>query len=97
MSKKAYSQLNYLRLTKRAQRALEPLEEKFDQTRSTCYQNPGPYIDYDEDDPPTKEDAYLICKACDMLVECGRFAAASKPYIGVWGGEVWQDGKRLYD
>ena len=97
MSKKAYSQLNYLRLSRRAQKALLPLEAKYDETRSTCYKNPAPYIDYDEENPPSKEDAYIMCKACPMLVECGRFATASKPYIGVWGGEVWHDGKRLYD
>lgn len=97
MSKVNYSQLNYLRLGRRAQKAMKPLQEKFDETRSICYGNPAPYIDYDEEDPPTKEEAFLMCSGCEMLVECGRFAAASKPYMGVWGGEVYYDGKRLYD
>lgn len=92
-----YSQLNYLRLTKRAQKAMIPLEEKYDEGRSICYAIPHEYVDYDEDNPPSKQEAYYMCKGCPMLVECGRFAAASKPYIGVWGGEVYHEGKRLYD
>lgn len=87
-----YTGLNYLKLNKRSQRAWEPLEEKFDQTTSNCYKNPGPYIDYDEDAPPSKQEAYQMCKGCPMLVECARFAAAYKPIIGVWGGERYESG-----
>ena len=88
-----YTGLNYLKLNKRSQRAWEPLEAKFDKTKSKCYQNPGPYIDYDEDDVPFASTAYKLCEGCPMLVECARFAAAYKPVIGVWGGEVYIDGK----
>jgi hypothetical protein len=28
-----------------------------------------------------------------MLVECARFANAYQPTVGIWGGEVWKDGK----
>ena len=90
-----YTGLNYLKLNKRSQRAWEPLEAKFDQTKSNCYQNPEPYIDYDEENPPTKHEAYKLCEGCPMLVECARFAAAYKPVIGVWGGEVWELGLPL--
>ena len=88
-----YTGLNYLKLNKRSQRAWEPLEAKFDRTKSKCYKNPGPYIDYDEDNPPFASQAYKLCEGCPMLVECARFAAAYKPVIGVWGGEVYIDGK----
>ena len=88
-----YTGLNYLKLNKRSQRAWEPLEAKFDRTKSKCYQNPGPYIDYDEGDVPFASQAYKLCEGCPMLVECARFAAAYKPVIGVWGGEVYIDGK----
>lgn len=88
-----YTGLNYLKLNKRSQRAWEPLEAKFDRTKSKCYKNPGPYIDYDEDDVPFASTAYKLCEGCPMLVECARFAAAYKPVIGVWGGEVYIDGK----
>ena len=88
-----YTGLNYLKLNKRSQRAWEPLEAKFDRTKSKCYKNPGPYIDYDEEDVPFASQAYKLCEGCPMLVECARFAAAYKPVIGVWGGEVYIDGK----
>jgi hypothetical protein len=88
-----YTGLNYLKLNKRSQRAWEPLEKKFDQTKSNCYDDPERYIDYDENNPPLASRAYLMCKGCPMLVECARFAAAYKPPIGVWGGEVYIDGK----
>lgn len=88
-----YTGLNYLKLNKRSQRAWEPLEAKFDRTKSKCYQNPGPYIDYDEDNVPFASQAYKLCEGCPMLVECARFAAAYKPVVGVWGGEVYIDGK----
>ena len=88
-----YVGLSYLNLNKRSQRAWEPLEKKFDQAKGNCYKDPERFIDYDEDNPPMASRAYLMCKGCPMLVECARFAAAYKPPIGVWGGEVWIDGK----
>ena len=97
MTKPNYSQLNYLKLNRRSQKAMKPLEEKMDAARGNCYQNPKPYIDYDEDRPPTKEQAFNLCNGCELLVECGRFAAASKPYMGVWAGEVYAEGKRLHE
>jgi len=87
-----YTGLNYLNLNKRAQRAWEPLEEAFDKSQSKCYENPSPYIDYHEDFAPSKHDAYKLCQGCPMLVECARFAAAYKPVVGVWGGEVYENG-----
>jgi hypothetical protein len=89
----SYTGLNYLKLGKRAQRAWEPLAEKFDQARGLCYRNPGPYIDYEEENTPSPNQAFQLCKGCPMLVECARFASAYKPVIGVWGGEVWDNGK----
>jgi hypothetical protein len=89
----SYTGLNYLRLGKRAQRAWEPLEKAFDNSRGNCYRNPADYIDYEEDFEPTRVQAYKLCEECPMLVECGRFASAYKPVVGVWGGEVWKNGK----
>jgi hypothetical protein len=90
-----YTGLNYLKLGKRAQMAWEPLEKRFDDTKSNCYENPLPYIDYHEDTPPDKQMAYKLCEGCEMLVECARFAAAYKPVVGVWGGEVWENGSPI--
>lgn len=88
-----YSGLNYLKLNKRAQKAWEPLAEAFDRSQAKCYKNPGPYIDYEDEATPLASEAFKLCQGCPMLVECGRFAAAYRPVIGVWAGEVWIEGK----
>ena len=85
--------LNYLKLSKRAQRAHIPLEMGYDRVQSKCYQNPKPYMDYDEDAPPTQQEAFDLCDGCPLMVECGRFATAYRPPLGVWAGEVWLDNK----
>ena len=91
-----YTGLNYLRMTKAAERVWEPLHNMFDKARSFCYQNPTNYIDYEEEDTPSKNHAFQLCNGCPMLVECGRFANVYKPVVGVWAGEVWKDGKVMY-
>lgn len=88
-----YSGLNYLKLNKRAQKAWEPLAEAFDRSQAKCYRNPGPYIDYEDEATPLASEAFKLCHGCPMLVECGRFAAAFKPVVGVWAGEVWVEGR----
>jgi hypothetical protein len=85
--------LKYLLLTKRAERAAEPLQKKLGTERALCQDNPGPYIDYQEGQEPSAEEAYLMCKGCPALLECARFAIAYAPPVGVWGGEVYIDGK----
>ena len=85
--------LKYLLLTKRAERAVGPLQKKLGSNKALCEDNPGPYIDYAEGKEPTAEEAYLLCKGCPVLLECARFATAYAPPIGVWGGEVYIDGK----
>lgn len=87
-----YTGLKYLNLNKRAQKAWEPLVEAFDKTRSFCFELPHIYVDYPENHPPTAVEAFKMCHGCPMLVECGRFANAFKPAIGVWAGEVWENG-----
>jgi hypothetical protein len=85
--------LKYLLLTKRAERAIEPLQKELANKKPNCDENPGPYIDYAEEDTPSIVQAYLLCKGCPVLLECARFATAYKPPVGVWGGEVYIDGK----
>ena len=89
----SYTGLNYLKLGKRAQRVWEPLAEKFDTERGLCYRNSKDYIDYEEENTPSPNQAFQLCKGCPLMVECARFASAYKPVIGVWGGEVWENGK----
>jgi hypothetical protein len=88
--------LNYLQLSKRADRASAALQKAMLKNKAKCADNPAPYIDYDENNQPSKNRAYLLCVDCPVLVECARFASASKPAIGVWGGEVYYEGTLLY-
>lgn len=88
-----YTSLNYLKLGKRAQNAWEPLQDAFDNGKSKCYENSAVYVDYDEHTQPDAIFAFKLCEGCPMLVECGRFAAAYKPAIGVWAGERWMNGE----
>ena len=88
-----FPSLNYLKLTKRQQLAMTPLEEALDALEPNCKDNPGEWIDYHEDFEPTPQRAYEMCKGCPMLVQCARFASAYKPPVGVWGGQVWRNGK----
>ena len=89
--------LNYMRLGKRADRAAGALQKKLDTSEPNCAGNPGPYVDYPDDDIPTPMEAYVMCKGCPVLLECARFASAYKPTVGVWGGEVYVDGKPVRD
>jgi len=86
------SALTYLKLNKRGERASDALQEAMLKGRAKCAGNPAPYIDYDEELPPTKDQAYAMCEGCPVLVDCARFASAYRPAIGVWGGEVWSNG-----
>jgi hypothetical protein len=95
-SGKEENALNYLKLTRRAERASDALQKAMIVRKAKCADNPGPWIDYDEENPPSKNRAYLMCVGCPVLVECARFASAYRPPIGVWGGEVYEQGKILY-
>lgn len=90
------SALSYLRLARRAERWAGALQDAMAENAPNCGDNPGPYIDYDEDNPPSADQAFKMCEDCPVLVQCARFASAYKPPIGVWGGEVWKDGTILY-
>jgi hypothetical protein len=58
-----------------------------------CLNREDLYIDYEEENTPTAEQAYLMCEGCPVLVECARMANAYKPPLGVWGGSVWINGE----
>ncbi len=89
----SYSSLTYLRMGKRASDASVALEDQYGKTRSKCFEKPENYMDYDENNPPSNAEAYELCNGCPMLVECGRFANALRPPIGVWAGQRWDLGK----
>lgn len=92
-----FPSLNYLKLTKRQQVAMTPLEIALDDKKPFCKNNPGDYVDYSEDREPTPAMAYEMCVGCPMLMECARFANAYRPPVGVWGGQVWRNGKVVED
>lgn len=88
--------LMYLKLNKRAERMSDALQAAMLRNKAKCADNPGPWIDYEEEDAPTKENAYKMCVGCPVLVDCDRFAVASRPEVGVWGGQTWREGKLLH-
>lgn len=92
-----FPSLGYLKLTKRQSLASIPLEHKLDSDTPNCKDKSDVFIDYHEDYEPTPQKAYELCKGCPMLVECARFANAYRPPVGVWGGQVWRNGKVVQD
>jgi hypothetical protein len=87
---KAFS---YLMLNARANRANNALWKAYKSNTPKCDGREADFIDYDEDNIPTPDDAYMMCEGCPVLVECARMANAYKPPVGVWGGNVWKDGE----
>lgn len=55
-----------------------------------------PHIDYDERTPPGVVEAMKMCFACPVLEQCAEYARTLRPKTGVWGGEVYVDGKITY-
>jgi hypothetical protein len=82
-----------LDLDKRGRDALNALVSRFEGREPRCYNDVATYMDYDDADEPTVYEAYEMCAGCPLLVECSRFANASGPEHGVWGGEVWKQGR----
>lgn len=74
--------------------------DEVDRSRPKCEGNPGPYMDYPEDRPPTVVEAMKLCYGCRILEQCAAYGASlnegDNQADGVWGGEVWKDGEKLY-
>ncbi len=74
--------------------------EALDGTATPCTTIPldlmgyNPWTDYDEDKPPSSNEAREMCAGCPLLAQCGAAAIAMRPYHGVWAGMVFVDGKR---
>jgi len=75
--------------------------DEVDRTRPKCEGNPGPYMDYPEDRPPSVVTAMKLCHGCPILEQCRAYGESlnegDQQADGVWGGIVWKDGKKLYD
>ncbi len=74
--------------------------DEVDRSRPLCEGNPGPYMDYPEDLPPTVVDAMKLCFGCPILEQCAAYGAklneGTNQADGVWGGEVYKNGEKLY-
>jgi DNA-directed RNA polymerase subunit M/transcription elongation factor TFIIS len=91
-----FKSLNYLKLNKRGRLTSTALEMAMDRKRARCDGKEHLWVDYDEEDKsswPSTSLAEAMCMGCPLLRECGRHASAIKPYIGVWAGQVWYQGK----
>lgn len=64
-----------------------------------CQDNPAPYMDYDEENPPTAVGAETLCSDCPLRIfqNCDRFAELERPAIGVWAGKRWLYGEIVND
>lgn len=82
-----------LDLDKRGKDSLYSLFVALDESKPLCRDDFASYVDYEEADEPSVYEAYEMCAGCPLIVECGRFANASGPEHGVWGGEVWKQGR----
>lgn len=69
------------------------LIEKIQEVKPKCFQRPYNFVDYDEEFPPTKAEAEILCSGCPLMMDCKAYAHAERPAHGVWGSEVWEDGK----
>lgn len=89
----------YLQIKPEALAAWDTFDAKLQKARDTgkglpnCEDNPGPYMDYDEDDLPTAEEAYDLCSGCPLLAECGLYAELERPAWGVHAGDVFVYGE----
>lgn len=66
-----------------------------DKGRPKCYRDPGPWQDYDDENPPSQVEAALLCTGCKVWEECAIFAMLNKPTHGVWAGERFEDSDRV--
>lgn len=60
--------------------------------RVPCLNKPDEWIDYPEDDPPSKEEAAGMCFGCPLRMQCLQVARETGATYGVWGGEVFTNG-----
>lgn len=71
--------------------------DDFDKAKSLvdakCKDSPERYMDWEE--PPSAEEADLMCAGCPLRKACANYGVAAKEWHGVWGGMVIHEGRRL--
>jgi hypothetical protein len=76
--------------------AIRDFEEAQKHVTAKCHDNPGPWMDWDEDSVPTKAEAEALCHGCPLVKACANYAKAAQETHGVWGGNVVHEGVWLY-
>lgn len=77
--------------------AIADFEEALNHVTAKCKANPGPYMDWDEEDGnvPSEADAAALCAGCPLLQACGNYAVAARMTDGIWGGRRFIKGVQL--
>lgn len=76
--------------------AINDLEEAQKYVDAKCKNNPGPYMDWDEDSIPTAEEAKRLCFGCPLAKACENGGVAGRESHGIWGGHVFVEGVMVY-
>lgn len=79
-------------------KAIDDFEAAQDAVDGKCKGDPGPWMDWDEEDDdqvPTAEEAQALCAGCPLAKSCANFAIAGRMSHGVWGGIRVRNGKVL--
>lgn len=61
--------------------------------RGLCEDLAFAFFDYATMAEPQVFEAQVLCASCPLLEACRERARITKPVWGVYGGEVWRDGK----
>lgn len=94
---------NYLRVKPEAEAAWDRFNKQLNKARDSgkglpnCEDDPGPWMDYDDENPPSAEEAYSLCVDCPLLAACGLYAELDRPTHGIWAGDRFENGEVVND
>lgn len=77
--------------------AIDDFEEAKARVKGKCHGTPGPWMDWEDDDAPTRAEADKMCSGCPLRQACFNYAIAARETHGVWGGEVLIAGRWVGD
>lgn len=72
--------------------AIADFEEAQSAVVSKCKDKPGEWMDWEDEDAPSPDDARRLCAGCPLLKACLNRAIAGAETHGVWGGKVIVNG-----
>lgn len=61
--------------------------------RGLCEGQEDAFVGYETASESQVYQAQMLCNSCPLLLNCRARARIERPAWGVWGGEVWRDGK----